>query len=88
MLAITSGPSEHEQKIGSLEAEIRLLKEGLTQERQRRDTIFQDIMQQYQEINNYVHQNENTLLNKIRKHKEEVIEENKRSKDQQKKLEE
>ena len=88
MLAITSGPSEQEQKIGSLEAEIRLLKEGLTQERQRRDTIFQDIMQQYQEINNYVHQNENSLLNKIRKHKEEVIEENKRAKEQQKKLEE
>lgn len=88
MLALTDRPVEQEQKMGSLETEIKLLKEALSQERQRRDTLFQDMLQQYQEINNFVHKNENNMLHKMRKHKEDVMEENKRTKEQQKKLEE
>lgn len=74
--------------MGAMETEMRLLKEALNQERQKRDTFFQEVMQQYQQINNYVHQNENEILGKMRRHKEDVFEENKRTKEQQKKLEE
>jgi len=87
-LALSDKPFDQEQKFGTLEAEVRLLKEALNQERQKRDVFLQDIMQQYQEINNYIHQNENDILNKFRRHKEDVIEENKRTKEQQRKLEE
>ncbi len=71
-----------------MEAEIRLLKESLTQERQKRDIFIKDVMLQYQEVNNYIHQNENEIVGKFRRHRDEVMEENKRTKEQQKKLEE
>lgn len=87
-LAITDRPSEQEYKIGALESELRLVKEGLAQERQRRDALFGDILAQYKEINGHVSHTENDLLIRMRKHKEEVIEEGKRTKDQQRKLEE
>ena len=87
-MAIADRPYDHEQKMGTLEGEVRILKEALNQERQRRDTLFQDIMMQYQEITGKVYQNENELLTRMKKHKDDVVEENKRTKDQQKKLEE
>jgi len=34
-----------------MEAEIRVLKEAVGQERQKRESFFNDIMQQYQDIN-------------------------------------
>ena len=88
LLAISDKPYESDVKVGSLEAEVRLLKEALAQERQKRDNFFQDIANQYQDLYGYVHRNESSMLNKLRKHQEDVIEENKRTKDQQRKLEE
>ncbi len=71
-----------------MEAEIRVLKEAVGQERQKRESFFNDIMQQYQDINNQLHINGNDILGKFRKHKDDVLEESRRNIDQQRKLEE
>jgi len=68
--------------------EVKLMKEKLNQEQQRRDQIFEDFMRQYQEINNTVHKHENDMISKFQKHKEDVNEESRKTKEQQKKLEE
>jgi len=87
-LAITDKAYDHEHKVGTMEAEIRVLKEALGQERQKREMFFNDIMQQYQDINNQLHLNGNDILGKFRRHKDDMLEENRRNIDQQRKLEE
>mmetsp|Transcript_29720 Transcript_29720/g.27204 ORF Transcript_29720/g.27204 Transcript_29720/m.27204 type:complete len:146 (-) Transcript_29720:3669-4106(-) len=87
-LALPSSKTNESHALGNLEMEVKLMKEKLNQEQQRRDQIFEDFMRQYQEINNTVHKHENDMISKFQKHKEDVNEESRKTKEQQKKLEE
>ena len=88
ILAIRDKPFDNEQRFGNLETDLKLMKEMLNQERQKRDTFMTDILQQYRDLCSNMNRNEGDLLEKMRKNKEELFEENKRAKEQQKKLEE
>lgn len=71
-----------------VETELKLLREALNQERQKREAFFSDIMSQYQEVFSFVHKSEGDLLQKIHKHKDDIYEQHRVTKEQQKKLEE
>ena len=81
-------PSNNKGSVNPLETEVKLLKESLVQEQQRRDIFFSDMMKQYQEMNNIMHSNENQMLQRLKNHKDEIIEEHRYAKEQQKRLEE
>jgi len=87
-LAIRDKPFDNEQRFGTIETDLKLMREILNQERQKRDVFMQDVLQQYKDVCSNMNRNESGLLDKMRKNKEELFEENKRSKEQQKKLEE
>lgn len=85
-------PLDNKPAIGSasekLETEVKLLREALNQERQKREVFFGDLLKQYQEVFSFVHKNESEILSKMQKHKDEIYEQTRLTKEQQKKLEE
>ena len=69
-----------------LEIEMKLIKEGLFQEQNRRDLLFKDVMGLYKDLNNMVHKHENELIQRFKQQKEEISLENTVTKEQSKKL--
>lgn len=66
--------------------EINIIKEALAQERQKRETFFNDVMQQYQEVFSIVSRTEGQVIGKVQKQREELNEQIRRSKEQQDRL--
>lgn len=71
----------------TMEIEFKLLKEGFFQEQNRRDTLYQDVMNLYKDLNSMVHKHEHEIIQKFKQQKEEISLETNASKDQLKKIE-
>ena len=70
------------------EIELKLMKENLSQERSRRESLFGDLMRMYQDIHSFVHKNESEVVNRLRRHQEDVNEQQMFVKEEGRRLEE
>lgn len=70
------------------EIEMKLMKEGLSQERNRRELLFADMLRMYQEIHTFVHKNESEVNSRIKRHQAELNEQQVLVKEEGRKLEE
>ena len=87
LIPIENQPSIEDKRQDVLAVEVNLLKEALNQEKQKRETFFNDISRQYQEVFQTVYKNEGQVLSKVQKQREELVEQIRRTKEQQQKLE-
>ena len=78
---------EFQNTNNQVEIELKLVKEGLFQEQNRRDTLYKDVMGLYKDLNNMVHKHENELLHRFKQQKDEISLETNASKEQIKKIE-